>query len=169
VVEGPGTWTSLDGRRRLRVTTDPDVRWEEIDPTTGETLSSFRAPAPIAPAVPSAPEVLERRVARVHGRPRDPRCFAGLPEKLGGRGTELGEARTIVLELCRDGVLVERRDATGELLGDTWHPDRFAAMRQLEREYGDRIGSFRDGDVELVTIAAPVSGWDDPVKTRLAL
>ena len=93
VTEEPGAWTSPDRRRRLRVVSgDALARWEELDPGTGETLITVRGPAPLMPPLPQAAQVIERRVANVHGRARQPRCFAGVPHALGGKPVASGDA-----------------------------------------------------------------------------
>lgn len=171
IVEGPGTWTTPDGARRIRTSAgDPYARWERLDPATGETLASYRAPAPIAPPAVAA-EVIDQRAAPVYGRAREPRCFVGLPPEVKAPArTVVVDARALLLLVRRDGVLVERRDGTGELIGDTLHPDLPAAMRQIEAEYGDRIGAFRAAERDLPIARESLrTAWDGPTDTRLAL
>ncbi len=170
VVVTPGTWTSPDGRRRLRaVLGDALVRWEKLDPSTGETLASFRVNGLVAPPPPRPAEVLDAQVAQVQGRGREPRCFAGLPRAFGGRSVRALEPSWVVLEVRRDAVILERRDARGRSVGDTSHPDRDAAMRQLERELGAAVSPFRDAsDVRLEPGRAP-AGWDAGRRSRVPL
>lgn len=173
LVEGPGTWTSPDGTRRLRaVVDDPLVRWERLDPSTGQTLASFRAAAASAPSAIDV-DALACRVAPIFGRAREPRCFVGAPPEVRRFGSAVAvEARCVVLVVRRDGVLVERRDATGELIGDTLHPHERAALSQIEAEYGDRVGRFRAAEMPVpapIVTATPRPSWDDPIDSRLAL
>ncbi|HJL18592.1 MAG TPA: hypothetical protein RMH99_23225 [Sandaracinaceae bacterium LLY-WYZ-13_1] len=171
VVEGPGTWTTPDGRRRLRaVPGDELVRFECLDPVRGVTLESFRGASPVRP-VPVEPGVIvERVVATVHGRPIDPRCFRGLPPQLGGRFARLAEVREVALEVRREGVLLERFDADGQLSGDTWHADVQAALRQLDGELGGHLGRWRDPELEPRGPERPASpSWDGPLDSRVRL
>lgn len=166
VVEAPGMWVSTDGRRRVRaVHGDPLARFEEIDPATGETLWTVRGPSPLLP--PSQePFVFERRVARVHGRAREPRCFTGLPIALGGRPIGMNDACTVILELRRDGAWIDRRGAEGEPVGDTWHPDGASAQQQLAAEYGDRLGAWQS---EMLPPEQPAPDWAGFERTNIVL
>lgn len=168
VLEGPGTWTVPDGTRRLRaVAGDPLVRFERLDPASGETRSSFRAPSPIAPPAIEA-EAIACRVAVAYGRAREDRCFLGAPPEVQGAGSAAPvEARSLVLVVRRDGALLERRDAHGALVGDTLHADERAALAQVEAEYGDRVGPFRAASSAAPVITA--RAWDEPIESRLAL
>lgn len=164
-----GAWTSIDGQRRLRVSEgDASARWEHIDPTSGETLASYRAPALLAPQ-PHAALVIETHVALVHGRAREPRCFTGLPRALGGSAIRADDASSVVLYVRDDGVLLERRDAEGQLVGDTLHPDRSSALRQLDLEYGAAIGSFHGAPSRVMELEPARPGWDEPVSSSIAL
>ncbi len=164
-----GMWTSLEGTRRVRARADDAaLRWEVLEPSRGETLASFLRPAWLGPSTADRSEPIERRIARVRSRSRDPRCFRGLPKDFGGSGAELVEAAMIVFEVHREGTLVERRDGDGELVGDTWHPDRDAALRQLASEYGDRLGGWRQESSSFECVAAP-RGWHGAPKRHLAL
>lgn len=144
VTIGPGTWTSLDGRRRLRSAPSDDfVRFERLDPSTGTTLASYRARVPLAPES-SISELVERRVAPLLGRDiGTARCFDGLPPELGGGAIPIAGARSVILEIRREGVLLLRCDANGRRLADTFHPDLGSALRQLECEHGEHVGAFR--------------------------
>lgn len=171
VIEAAGCWTTPDGRRRVRVMPgDEHARFERLDPHTGETLESFRGPSPAAPPPPDEAVIVERVVATVHGRPLDPRCFTGLPPALGGRFARLEEVRLVAMDVRRDGVLIERLDGDGQLVGDTWHPDLAAARRQLEAEYGGHLGRWRDPELEPVDPAAEGrESWDGPLRSHLGL
>lgn len=171
VVETPGSWTSPDGLRRVRVMPgDDQARFEFLDPVTGETLESFRGPSSAAPPPLEEGVLVERAVATVHGRPVDPRCFSGLPPQLGGRFARLREVRSVAVNVRRDGVLIERLDRDGQLVGDTWHPDLTAALRQLEAEYGAHLGPWREtrADLEEPSTAGRPS-WGGPLRSRLGM
>ncbi len=169
VLEGPGTWTVPDGTRRLRaVAGDPLVRFERLDPASGETLASYRAPSPVAPRAVEQ-EALACRVAAVYGRAREDRCFLGAPPEVGSGGAPAVEARTVSWIVCRGGVLLERRDALGALVGDTLHADGAAALAQVEAEYGDRVGPFRAASSAAPVITPRARAWDEPVESRVAL
>jgi hypothetical protein len=161
-----GAWISLDGRRRLRsVAGDPLPRYEELDAASGETLASVRGPAPLVP-MPDASAVLERRVRIVHGRACSPRFFAGIPRALGGRPAALGDPAIVVLEVHSTGVLLLRKDERGAPAGDTHHADVRAAERQLESEYGDRLGTWQS------TLREPVrapAAWVGPGRAASVL
>lgn len=135
-------WCSLDGTRRLRARAgDRLARFEHLDPSNGQTLASFRAGTPVMPlAVGHA----SRRVlsAVVAGRrPLAPCCFVGAPPEIGGDAT-LPSVERVIVSVLADGVLVERCDADGVLVGDTWHLDLPAAQEQLAREYGPHVGEL---------------------------
>jgi hypothetical protein len=166
VVGTPGVWWSTDGRRRLRaVYGDPLGRFESID-ADGETLWTVRGPSPLLP-VPPEPRAIDRRAARVHGRAREPRCFAGLPTALGGRPIAMADACLVILEARNDGVMIERRAANGTIVGDTWHADNASAQRQLAAEYGDRLGVWRD--VEALPMELDHTSWGGYEPTRVVL
>lgn len=168
VVLGPGTWTSLDGARRVRSAMgDALVRWEHLDPSTGETLASFRAAAPVSPAA-IASELLACEVAPLFGRARDARCFTGLPPELGGEPLA-ADASSVRLEVRRNGVLLVRCDAGGSSIGDTLHTDVASAIGQLRLEYGDHVGAFRPGREACRSTRRAASCWDAPHASRLAL
>lgn len=165
VLEGPGAWTSLDGERRLRVVEgDPWPRWERLDPSTGQTLASHRVPALEAPT-PAPVETLERRAARVFGRPRRPRCFASSPLELERIAVEPAE---LVLVVLRHGTRLERRDREGRLLGDTLHTDADDARRALAFEHPEGVGKWRTSGETLARRRTPPS-WDAPLASSLAL
>jgi hypothetical protein len=137
-----GGWCSLDGTRRLRARAgDPLARYEHLDPSSGQTLASFRAGAPVMPRpVERAPaRVLEAVVAG--RRPLAPCCFLGAPPEIGS-GATLPSVERVTISVFSDGVLAERCDAGGVLVGDTWHPHLEAASEQLAREYGPHIGEL---------------------------
>lgn len=169
VVLGPSSWTSPDGCRRVRsVARDSLLRFEHLDPASDETLASFSVSAPVGPC--AAPfEVLERRVAPLHGRGRGPRCFAGLPPELGGEAVALTGARYAMLERARDGVLLVRCDASGARLADTLHADVAAALRQLEAEHGEHVGRFRDAGARFPPPARTRPSWVGEAPSRLTI
>jgi hypothetical protein len=165
VIETDGAWTSLDGRRRLRtIAADELPRWERLDPSNGETLESVRAPSSLLPPRAGASEAIERSLARVYGRARSPRCFEGSVDRMIARG----DAAQIVLEVHRTGVLLIRKNDAGASVGDTWHADRNAAERQIEVEYGDRIGPWRDRERE-PSADEPQGGWHGFARSNMTI
>lgn len=166
---GPGVWTSPDGRRRVRSELDGLLRFERLEPSTGETLASFRVRAPFGPDLVET-AIFERRVAPVHGRSRGARCFTGLPPELGDGAVPDADPSHLLLEARQEGVLLVRCDAAGRRVGDTLHPDLASALRQLEAEHGEHVGDFRV--VERDPIASghhARSVWDGLCGRRLAL
>lgn len=176
VVVGPGTWTSPDASRRVRATsTDTRVRFERLDPCTGEVLRSVRGPSPLAPPPPprnipragarSTPE--EWQVATLHGRALRPLCFEGLPRELSGRSPRLADARYVLHRQAADGVLVERRDALYQLVGDTLHSDLRSALAALDEEYGSHLGVWRSqSTLHHREPAPPRSAWGGALPLR---
>jgi hypothetical protein len=167
VIEGAGAWTSIDGAHRLRsVAHDRRPRWERLDPRTGETLASHRAAARAAP--PAVPlHVLDRRAARVFGRPRRPRCYLTPPAELAPAVPIVAEPSWVVLLVHRDGILLERRDHAGRLLGDTLHEHVDEALRALSIEHPEGVGAWQSIERGVPASARAVS-WDEPA-SRLPL
>lgn len=164
----PGAWTSPDGRRRVRCARgDELVCFEHLDPDTGETLASYRAPAPVGPA-PAPAEIVERRIAPLLGRAREIRCFVGLPPELGGGAVTVGAASHVILEVRRDGALLARCDARGACLADTLHPDVASALRQLEAEHDEHVGRFRPMSGAALARGGSRACWDGAGASRLA-
>ncbi len=142
-LEGRGVWMSPDGARRVRaVRHDPWPRWERLDPYTGETLASHRVPLSTAPTAATF-DVIEQRAARVYGRPRRPRCFLSVPRELTPGPAVPAEPDWIVVVTHRRGVLLERRDREGRLLGDTLHDHLDDALRALAVEHPEGVGRWR--------------------------
>ena len=158
----PGGWCSLDGTRRLR-SRDGDrlARFERVDPSSGQTLASFRAETPVMPApVERAP--ISVRWATVAGRrPLAPCCFVGVPPEVGRGDATLPSVDRVILSVFRDGALVERCDADGVLVGDTWHRDAAVAREQLAREYGPHLGELREvGEAGSAIARSCAWSWD---------
>ncbi len=129
---------SLDGRRRARRSiAEGVVRYEVLSADGRRTLESYRASD--AETAPRAALPEEVRFVSLHGRCLSPVCFDGPPPGLGGpvRRREPGWLR---VSRYADGVLLERLDPDGVVLGDTWHPDLDAASEQVRAEYGPHAG-----------------------------
>lgn len=142
---------SVDGTRRVR--TSPcghGVRFEILADQGRRTVVSYQS-GPTDDRVELEALPIEVRFARVHGRSLDPVCFEGSPPELGGP-LRRHDPRWLRVSRFADGALVERLDADGRPVGDTWHPDLEAAREQIDAEYGEHAGPL--------TSRPP--RWDEP-------
>lgn len=153
---------SADGTWRHRRGDDDEAdrffgghaHWERVDPSTGETLESYRVPLDIVHA--SAHPPLAQAFAMAERPVATARFFEGKPVALGGRPKPIdAEIVALLLSEHRGGVVLHRFDRGRRSIGDTWHPDRAAAEAQARAELGDALGTWR-----MVTqVQVPLAWW----------
>jgi hypothetical protein len=83
--------------------------------------------------------------------------YVGIPSQLAdGKDTrsEMGPARFLVIEERPDGVFLNRFDATGECVGDTWHMSIDDAKNQADYEYRGDVLNWQDVPQAIEDVAA---------------